>query len=300
MGFNRGFGGWGGGYGLGYGLGGYGLGYGLGGYGLGYGLGGYGLGYGLGGYGLGYGLGGYGLGYGLGGYGYGGYYPGYYGIGYGYGGYYPGFYGCTGVTGSVYTLAAPSSGYVQPSYAAPSSPQMPRDDGTYPYDGGPTTPVPDPKATPAPTAEPQRTVPLEGRSVSLPRPATKWAYPAYGETARRTSFAEDRTLLTKNEPKRPPALIADRQSSIFRRPLAYQGAVLFPRMTTMSVAPPAGSTFRHPFPRTAGKNGSTCDNGSINERFPLHLATSPFGGGSHHANPASSVGCLCRAGVREH
>ena len=40
---------------------------------------------------------------------------------------------------------------------------------------------------------------LEARN---PKPATKWAYPAYGETARRTSFAQDRTLLAKDEPKK--------------------------------------------------------------------------------------------------
>ncbi len=183
-------------------------------YGLGLGLGlGYGLGYGLGFGGLGYGLGYGGLGYGIG---YGGYYPGFgYGMyGMGYGGYYPGigyggFYGpCAGVSGGVYTLAMPASGgitpattAVQPRYTDYATQQAPAGDGTYRYDGGPSSPVPNPKAAPVPQIAPERSVPLEGRAVSLPKPATKWAYPAYGEAPRRTTFAEDRTLLTKGESK---------------------------------------------------------------------------------------------------
>jgi hypothetical protein len=219
----RGFGGWGwGGRGLGWGgwgWGGRGLGWGWGGRGWGWGWGGRGLGWGGWGWGrgLGWGWGGWGwggLGYGLG---YGGFYPGFgdglYGIG--YGGYYPGFgyggfyYPCSGVNGAVYTLAMPVSGGVAPltttvqprytDYYAPG--QAPSGDGTYPYDGGPSNPVPNPKAAPIPQSAPERSVPLEGRAVSLPKPATKWAYPAYGETPRRTSFAEDQTLLTKGQPK---------------------------------------------------------------------------------------------------
>jgi hypothetical protein len=161
--------------------------------------------------------GGFGLGgFGYGGFGYGG--LGYYGLGgygYGYPGYYGGFYGpCAGVSGTVYTLSLPAGITVSPSYSLPPAgsvtpstpaPTMPRDDGTYPYDGGPKNPVPMPKEAPAPSGSPggtptkvlPRSVPLEGRSVSLPRPATQWTYPAYGEQARRTSVAEDRTLLTK-------------------------------------------------------------------------------------------------------
>jgi hypothetical protein len=144
----------------------------------------------------------FGLGYGLGGFGYGGLYP---GIGYG------GFYGpCSGLAGSVYTLSMPANGSMaapvtttfQPRYTDYYAPgQTPRGDGTYPYDGGPSNPVPNPKAAPVPQSAPERSVPLEGRAVSLPKPATKWAYPAYGEAPRRTTFAEDHTLLTKGEPK---------------------------------------------------------------------------------------------------
>ena len=57
---------------------------------------------------------------------------------------------------------------------------------TYPYDGGPQNPVP------MPGAQPQRTVPLEGKAVSLPRSEPKYTYPAYGEGP--TSFAQDRVI----------------------------------------------------------------------------------------------------------
>ena len=184
----RGFG-WGGlyrpyyGFGLGYGRFGYGLG--------GYGLGGYGrFGYGLGGYGLGYGLGygGYGLGYGLG---YGGY-----GLGIGYGGY---FGPCAGTTAGVYTLSIPAATLGTPPVTE-LAPRMPSSDGTFPYDGGPRNPVPNLKETPPSSITP-RSVPLEGRSVSLPKATSKWSYPAYGETARRIAPTADRTYLTRGESK---------------------------------------------------------------------------------------------------
>jgi hypothetical protein len=79
-------------------------------------------------------------------------------------------------------------------------PVMPPADTTYPYDGGPTVPAPMPRMVPAPTTVPgtPAPAPANGRVVSLPqKPAGKWAYPAYGEQAKRTSFAEDRTLLTR-------------------------------------------------------------------------------------------------------
>jgi hypothetical protein len=102
----------------------------------------------------------------------------------------------------VTTFGTPLNGAVPPRYLDVNPPQTPYYDGTYPYDGGPSTNSPAPQTAPAPSAAPQRTVPLEGRSVSLPKPAGKWAYPAYGEAPRRTSFAADRTLLTKGEPKK--------------------------------------------------------------------------------------------------
>lgn len=206
-----GYGGWG--YrGLGWGWGGLGyrgLGWGYG--GLGYG----GLGWGWGGLGyrgLGwggfyrpfYGLGlyrpfyGFGLGYGLG----------YGGFGYGIG--YGGLFGpCAGAGASVYTLnvppvtvGSPLPGSAQPrSNSTPPRP-LPSDDGTYPYDGGPQQAVPSPTDTPSSAPAP-RSVPRDGRSVSLPRAKPKWSYPAYGEIARRTPAAPERTYLTRSESKKP-------------------------------------------------------------------------------------------------
>lgn len=216
----RGFGGYGLGY-RGFGYGGYGLGYrgfGFGGYGLGYrgfGLGGYGLGYRSFGYGGFYRPFGYGLGYGLGGLGFGG--LGYGGFGYGgigYGGFYPGFgygYGfgpCAGATAPAYNLAMPVATLGTPLNGAPNylnidPPQAPADAGTYPYDGGPRRAVPAPAEQVQPSrTTPQRTVPMEGRTVSLPKASGKWSYPAYGETARRTSPAREQTVLTRGQSKR--------------------------------------------------------------------------------------------------
>lgn len=181
------------GFGLGYGRFGYGLGLGGLGYGrFGYGLGLGGLGYGLGFGGLGFGgLGGYGLGYG-------GFYPGF-GIGYG------GLWGpCAGANASVYTLNMPMANFGTPLPGAPAPQQAPAD-GTFPYDGGPSNPVPKAKDTPPTSNPPQRSVPLEGRSVSLPKAAPKWSFPAYGETARRTTPDSDRTYLTRGNATRRDA-----------------------------------------------------------------------------------------------
>jgi hypothetical protein len=68
--------------------------------------------------------------------------------------------------------------------------------GTYPYDGGPPNPVPPakPEAKPAPGA----TLPLEGRTVSVPaQPLKKYAYQAYGENRTPSSTAPDRTILIR-------------------------------------------------------------------------------------------------------
>jgi hypothetical protein len=116
---------------------------------------------------------------------------------YSYGGYssfyyYPS-YSCypisqtvTTVTPSVALSIRPATPIMPPADAPPSQLQtLPRpmpEDGTYPYDGGPRAPVPMPKADPTKGA-PQKTVPLEGRPVSLPaeKPVAKYVYRAYGE-----------------------------------------------------------------------------------------------------------------------
>jgi hypothetical protein len=103
-----------------------------------------------------------------------------------------------------------TSPYQNPSpYTGPGVPQPPApDDRTYPYDGGPRAPVPMPKADqetpPPPRPMPPGTIPLEGRTVSLPG-KTQFAYPAYGEEPRVTNFASDRepkTYLTRDLPRK--------------------------------------------------------------------------------------------------
>jgi hypothetical protein len=212
-----------GGFGRGFGFGGFGRGFGFGGFGRGFGFRGFGFpafggfrgfgfrGFGFPGFGFrGLGWGGLGWGgLGWGGLGWGGGWGGFPIAGWGGGwggfpvaGWGGGFFPCAGTTANVYTLNMPMATLGTPLNAAPppcytniNPPQVPRD-GTYPYDGGPKKAVPNPKEAPP------RTAPLEGRTVSLPK-AAKWAYPAYGETARRTSSTRDGTMLTRGETKKP-------------------------------------------------------------------------------------------------
>jgi hypothetical protein len=85
--------------------------------------------------------------------------------------------------GTPTTPATPATPDATPKPAPP----MPKtDDGTFPYDGGPMTPAPMPRAEPKPSVE----VPPSGRLVSHtiePSPKSKWVYPAYGEKPRRSS-----------------------------------------------------------------------------------------------------------------
>jgi hypothetical protein len=72
--------------------------------------------------------------------------------------------------------------------------------GNYPYDGGPRVPVPMPKTDPAPMNAPPASVPLDGRSASLPAKPAKLSYLAYGEQpARPAAVAKDRAV-AKTEP----------------------------------------------------------------------------------------------------
>jgi len=215
------YGGYRGGYGYGGYRGGYGYGYGgyRGGYYGGY-RGGYYGGY-YGGYRGGYGYGHHGY-YGgyrpyYGGY-YGGYRPyygGYYGGYRGYTGYYGGGYSygygygysrisysipvdtyaenCTtlampvvaqvGTTSYPYELAPRPQ--ATPNYYVPSYSTVPNaapNAGPYPYDGGPSNPIPLPNPV-APTINPRPTVQRDGLMVSLPAPKTNsLRYLAYGET----------------------------------------------------------------------------------------------------------------------
>jgi hypothetical protein len=151
-----------------------------------------------------------------------GYYPGWwYGLGYPYyGSYYsypPAYYygapyysddcslgGATIMTPPM--TGAPATVLDESVIQTPSPMPLPPD-STFPYDGGPKTPVPMPRAEPAPATAPPATgpAPAEGRVVALPTRATKWAYPAYGEQPGRTSFAQDQdnTRLTRQQPAKP-------------------------------------------------------------------------------------------------
>lgn len=232
-GFRGGYGGYRGGYGYHGGYGGYRGGYGgyYGGYRGGYygGFGGYRGGY-YGGYRGGYGgyYGGYRGGYGgyYGGYGY---YPSYYGSAYYYAApvyYYspPVYYGgsclypSAGATAPTLslsvtsiprqvvidappTLRQPAVEFVAPPAGGPTLSQP--IDPTFPYDGGPRTPAPMPKADPAPDLKPSA-APLDGRSVSLPsaKAPGKLAYPAYGEPMNSpvAPRIQDRVIVVKGDP----------------------------------------------------------------------------------------------------
>jgi hypothetical protein len=63
----------------------------------------------------------------------------------------------------------------------------PGDPESYPYDGGPKNPVPNPEAEEGIDQDPRvLTIPDNGRTISIKaNPKGKWAYPAYGEKARR-------------------------------------------------------------------------------------------------------------------
>jgi hypothetical protein len=61
------------------------------------------------------------------------------------------------------------------------------DPESYPYDGGPKNPVPNPAAEDGIDLDPRvLTIPDNGRTVSVQsNPKGKWLYPAYGEKAKR-------------------------------------------------------------------------------------------------------------------
>jgi hypothetical protein len=146
---------------------------------------------------------------------YGGYgYGGYGGLGYGYGSYYGSPYYNTWVGNSQYAYAQPYLSSVTPYGTAPvinnygyngyngnlpPMPQVQSGDGTYPYNGGPTAPVPIPQnqVNPAKTAP---AAPTTLRLVSTPgqqqQQQSPYSYPAYGEDTRTSGFAINRTVTT--------------------------------------------------------------------------------------------------------
>jgi hypothetical protein len=87
--------------------------------------------------------------------------------------------------------------------------------GTFPYDGGPANPVPLPKGAPAPAPVPAPaklpaakappgtlfiSIPAQVETAAPVRQTTQFAYPAYGEDTRTTSFGTDRS--TSNTKRR--------------------------------------------------------------------------------------------------
>jgi hypothetical protein len=102
----------------------------------------------------------------------------------------------------LYSTPAPS---VRPARPERIAPPDANGNGTYPYDGGPQDPVPMPKADPEPTSKPPAAAPATGRVVSLKASPSKFAYPAYGEQAGPTAFAQDRVVETRALSARKPA-----------------------------------------------------------------------------------------------
>lgn len=93
--------------------------------------------------------------------------------------------------------AAPSQQIAPSASTAPSQPNR-----TYMYDGGPRNPVPMPRDEVLPQGAVPATVPLEGRSVSLPRrPTPRPVFAAYGEQLpSRQALAEERLVIFKAFP----------------------------------------------------------------------------------------------------
>jgi len=176
--------------------------------------------------------GGYG-GYGYGGYGYGGY-SGYGYSGYGYGGYYGCSTPFSTVTTFTLNAAPSIYAYQQPYYSSvtpfgtapaiyggnsiampynavplyqqqpglngfngkqPVMPPVQPTDGTFPYDGGPQQPVPQPKqeVNPAKNAPQQPTTLRLVTYPSQPVQQPQYNFPAYGEDTRTSGFAINRT-----------------------------------------------------------------------------------------------------------
>lgn len=145
------------------------------------------------------------------------YYSSYPSYSYGYyGGYYCPINGVSVVTAPA--AVVPSTGAYYPPAVSPApsatvpAPMPPPSNGTFPYDGGPSSPIPIPADESAPAQVPGRPafpqtgetllVSLPGTTaaapVASPRPQpaprqrTQFAYPAYGEDTRASSFATNR------------------------------------------------------------------------------------------------------------
>jgi hypothetical protein len=107
----------------------------------------------------------------------------------------PPYYSPNGLSVETYSAPGGAATYSVTRPAAgpePVQPPMPRANGlpgTFPYDGGPDSPVPMPKADPTSAPRDSDKAPRDGIRVSLPADSkeakAKLAYPAYGDEARR-------------------------------------------------------------------------------------------------------------------
>lgn len=109
----------------------------------------------------------------------------------------------TGLAGNgamPYADPAARSGRPDPQTMPPPRP-LQEDKGIYPYNGGPQNPVPMPKADPDSIRAPrQPSVPLEGRSVSVPGKKSQYTYQAYGEDRLDSKpAASDKSYLAKGQ-----------------------------------------------------------------------------------------------------
>lgn len=77
-------------------------------------------------------------------------------------------------------------------------PPVPREEGIFPYDGGPVNPVPMPKADPVPQKG-QPIDPALGRVASMPARTTTFTYPAYGEKVGPTGLVQQPPSYLKTE-----------------------------------------------------------------------------------------------------
>jgi len=100
--------------------------------------------------------------------------PVYYAPGYSY---YPINYTVPAPSTSVSTKPAAAEVVPQPERVPPPRPAP----GIFQYDGGPANPVPMPQTEPGPIRVPAKTIPAQGRFVSLPEQSSRYAYLAYGE-----------------------------------------------------------------------------------------------------------------------
>jgi hypothetical protein len=156
-----------------------------------------GRGWGVGWRGWGVGWRGRGWGVGLGWPGYR-YYPRYW-----YGAYYPQVYYpypvAYGYSPCVVTTAVPATTLrVVPSPGREVIPsQQGQGPGTFPYDGGPKSPVPMPKIEETKHNTPHAPQLIDDVLVSVPGKSGKWNFPAYGETPKRSGGLKSSVISTK-------------------------------------------------------------------------------------------------------